>query len=334
MEWATRDRYVSNRCENIGIALSTGTFTLQAANGAALSATNPAYVTFRSKTAGNLVRIKVIANQTFIDDSGSSTIIGNLFGFAAGDAPTTTDVPFFIYAVLNDAEDAVSFMISRTSGQLVSPVAGDIGKTGSAIADNGWSFFALSNPTVTDYDSNPCVIIGSFRMRLTTAGGDWTVQTFSSTDGIGSFQESILFTWPVAVMGAATNSFFLPNGGTSPAWSTASRYEYLYRVTVDGVVWANLAFDGDPSTDGVGAVQCRLNFPFRWGGTKNTCAGTGRFGTTANDNILQLITPPNQDYCEPQFVSSALDGALLNVSWQAATFQFAEITFSYPMKKS
>src|SRR5690606_14645121 len=122
----------------------------------------------------------------------------------------------------NDTSTAVSFMISRTPGMLTSPNSSNIGKTGSAVADNSFSFFALGNPTVTDYDSNPCVMIGSFRMRLTTSGGDWTVQTLSNSDGIGRFQQGTLFTLPFGVLGAAANTHFLDNGGTAPVWNSAN----------------------------------------------------------------------------------------------------------------
>ena len=84
---------------NLGITLSAGTFSITAANGSALSSTNRGYISLRSTlTPGTIVTIPVTANQTFIDDSGASTIIGNLFGLPTGVA-YQEDIPFAIYAI-------------------------------------------------------------------------------------------------------------------------------------------------------------------------------------------------------------------------------------------
>lgn len=294
MEWATRDRYVYGRAENLGIALSAGTFTVQGADGTALSATNPAYVTLSSKTAGQLKRIKVTANQTFIDDSGASTIIGNLFGLTTGIA-YTVDLPFFIYAVLNDAENAISFMISRYPNTQTSPASANIGKTGSAVADTQGSFFALDNPTVTDYDANPCVCIGSIRMRM-SASDDWTVQALAITDGIGQFQENTIFSMSSGQFGAASGKFFKDNGGTAPSFSTNNigwtvgrdnRYIFLY--------------DAGNATAGVGAVVAKFAVPYIGslgqggayifnGGTWFT--GVGRGDPGFSNSIMFFLTDP------------------------------------------
>lgn len=239
---------------NLGISYSAGIFTVRGAT-ASLSASNVAYVTIPSNTAGNLVTIPVTADQTFIDDAGASTIIGNLFGLTTGIAGQIT--PFFIYAVLNDAEDAISFMISRFPNARTSPVVGKIGKTGSAVASTQGSFFALSDPTVADYDENTCISIGSFRMIMSTSD-DWTVQTLLDSDGIGTFQQGKLFVFPVGQFGAASGKYYLDNGGTAPAF-TDNAYNYTVSMNNTFTIYTALL---NASTAGVGAVALRLALPY------------------------------------------------------------------------
>ncbi len=136
---------------NIGITYSSSTLSITAADGSALSSTNIGYVTLQSKTAGRLKTVAVTANQTFVDSTGSSTIVGNLFGLTTGIAATNA-IPFFIYAVLDDTEAVITFMVSRYPNTRISPVAANIGKSGSAIADTQGSFFAMANVTVADYE--------------------------------------------------------------------------------------------------------------------------------------------------------------------------------------
>lgn len=240
---------------NLGITYSGGTFTVRGAQ-ASLSASNIAYVTLQSKTAGNIVTIPVTTNQTFIDDAGASTIIGNLFGLTTGVA-AASDIPFFLYAVLNDAENAISFMISRYPNTKVSPVAAKIGKTGSAVADSQGSFFALDNPTVADYESNPCLCIGSFRMTM-SAADDWTVSALNISDGIGNFQENISFSFIAGQFGAASGKYYYDNGGTAPAFNTN---DLSYFVGRDNFLTVSAGFE-DCTVAGVGAVTLLLASPY------------------------------------------------------------------------
>lgn len=240
---------------NLGIAYSGGTFTVQGAS-AALSGTNIAYVTLQSKTAGLVKTIAITADQTFIDDAGASTIIGNLFGLTTG-ISAANDIPFFLYAVLNDAETAISFMISRYPNTKVSPVAAKIGKTGSAVADSQGSFFALGNPTVADYESNPCISLGSFRMTM-SAADDWTVSALSISDGIGNYQENVTFALTVSQYGAASGKYFYDNGGTAPAFSGNANGYYIDRNNMFQLT-TNFT---NCTTAGVGAVVLQLALPF------------------------------------------------------------------------
>jgi len=299
---------------NIGFSYSGSTFTVHGSDGTALSASSPGYVTiYSSASPGQLVTVQVTANQTFIDDSGASTIIGNLFGFQAADTTTSDDVPFFLYAVLNDAEDAISFMISRLCNLRKSCSAAVMGKTGSANADSSYSMFALSDPTLTDYDNNPCLNIGSFRMRLTTAGGDWTVQTIDQEDGIGQFQEYRMFKIPLGIFGASANTHWRPVGGTAPIFTNTN---YYYQVTTTGAVYVDYYSD-TCTTNGVGAVQAELVTPFESDDApyrvfNSSISGEGNASNVgANDKIIYVGTVDignGNNYCKFVY-SDAVAGA-------------------------
>lgn len=244
---------------NLGISYSSSTFSVNASDGSALSASNPAYVTIQSKlTPGKLVTIAVTSNQTFIDDTGASTINNNSFGTAT--ATWTYDVPFFLYAVTNTTETAISFMITRVPHRTTSPIAGHIGKTGSALATESSRMFALSDPVVADFAECSCLCIGSFRMTKQNTT-DWTVSSLAATDGIGRFQSQQRFFMPPGQSGTAgyhpnANSLFFNNGGTAPHTTNVG----IYSISRDGLV---SYFVGCTCTQtGVGSVSLAAALPF------------------------------------------------------------------------
>jgi hypothetical protein len=243
---------------NLGFSYSGGTFTVHDARGVALSSTNPGFVRFQDPdTAGYSKYISIEANQAFIDDAGASEIINNLFGLTSGSA-YAQDVPFYLYAVSNDAMTAVALMISRVPGMTVSPATAQIGAPDDAVADEQYSFFSFDNIDETLYDTNPCTMIGSFRMQM-SALDDWTVQTLDSKDGIGRFQEDREFTVPTGSFGAGSGKLLLENAGTAPVFTTNT---YTYRVSADGWCTCELGLNGDGGTDGVGGVTTQLVIPF------------------------------------------------------------------------
>lgn len=291
-DWRRRDPRL---VENLGISYGSSTFSVTSASGSALSGTrNTAFVTLPSaSTPGVLVPVRVTSDQTFIDDSGASTIVGNLFGFASGDTMTGLDVPFFIYACMNDADDEVAFSISRTPAMDLVPNISYIGKTGSANADRSYSHFFLGDPTLAEYDENPCQMIGSFRMRLTTSGGDWTVQALSNVDGIGRFQERRRFELAEGVKGAEAGSFFELNGGTTdPVWA-----DQFYAYTImphDGLceIYVQLA---NADTDGVGAVDGRIITPFCHANYQGMSGNGGIAKKGADIILIQISEDPTSE---------------------------------------
>lgn len=245
--------------ENLGISYNAGTgiFTVKGAQ-ADLSATNYATIYLPSKaTPGVFTRYTVTANQDFIDDNGASEIIGNLFGWTTGVA-ITVDVPFFIYAVSNDAENDIQFMLGRYPHQQLS--SSTIGTPASASADAEGDMWAFDSITTSEYDQNPCVCIGSIRMRM-SASDDWTVQTLSNTDGIGQYQNTISFTIPLGQLGANSGTVTVANGGTAPVFSTTTSSYYIYK---DGSFDLRIFLSGDGGTDGSGAVNATVISPLEF----------------------------------------------------------------------
>lgn len=200
---------------NLGFTLSAGTFSITAANGSALSSTNKGFVRIAKKSApGTFIYLPITANQTFIDSSGASTIIGNLFGLTTAIAHAD-DIPFYLYGVVNDAENDVAFMVSRYPITPISPIAAKIGQSGSAIASTQGSFFSLKSVTTSNFEQNPATRLGSFRMTM-NASDDWEVSALALNDGMGQYQENIRFAVSAGQFGAKAGNSFIDNGGTAP----------------------------------------------------------------------------------------------------------------------
>jgi hypothetical protein len=296
------ERLKQNYVENIGIDYDggTGVFTVQGAD-ATLSSTNIGYVTLQSKAnPGELVSYSITADQSFIDDNGSSEIIGNLFGVTTGVA-WANDCPFYLYAVGNDNEDTVAFMISRIPHRTVAPATANIGAPDDAVADTQGSFFSLENIDETLYDGNPCLCLGAFRMQM-SASDDWTVQTLDNTDGIGLFHDSTLFTFPLAQNGAATGTYVKANGGTAPIFSDN---DYRYMLMRSGNCNTHVYLNGDGGTDGSGAVVTFVAAPLAVEDSSFSNAfpvGSGALNSVGSGNVgieltMRETTAPTSVEC-------------------------------------
>lgn len=244
---------------NLGITFAAGLFSITSQDGSPLSGSNIGFVTLPSKSnPGQNLTIPVTADQTFEDSTGSSTIIGNLFGLNTGVA-YTLDIPFWVMAVLNDAENAISFMLTRIPHRHTAPAAAKIGKTGSVVANTAGSFFALGNPTVADYEGNPCLNIGGFRMKMNSSD-DWAVSSLDAQDGIGQFHIGRPFRIEEGHFGADTGSFFKPNGGTIPVLSGISVINYFF-MDLSGLYTIIYHF-GTVASDGIGTDTLQIATPF------------------------------------------------------------------------
>jgi hypothetical protein len=264
-QFANRDRLQGGYPENIGINLTLGTFTVQGGDGNSLTATNPGYINLQSKlTPGKQIKVKVTANQSFT----AASIAGQRFGLTAG-ISTTVDMPFYLYAVVDDTETTISFMVSRINHAFVAPATTKIGRTGAVTNLGQGDFFAFGAINVGDYDGNPCLCIGSFRTQFDGGTNSWTVQTLTAQDGIGNFQEGVFFLFPRGQFGAAAGKVYADNGGTAPDDPTGN---YGYSLTNKGQCFLELAFP-NITVAGVGAVPLKLAVPFVSGATSFILVG-------------------------------------------------------------
>lgn len=287
---------------NLGISYSSPTFTIHAADGSALSATNPAYVYIPSVTTGQIVKHKITENFVFDDDSGTSDLTGNLWGTTTAIA-WDNDMPFFIYAVAQDSDAGATFMITRLPSLVSSPAAANIATTGSAVASTQGSMFALDGatsgtPTVANFDSNPCLCIGAFRMRKNDAANDdWTVQALNNLDGMGRWHEQTYFNYPANQNGATSAYLSSSVGGdTIPTFQNVAA---VYRLLRNGTVHVIWNFD-NITVSGVGAGDLRWHLPFvgsllnvRQGGSGDLIYlnnGAGNYQTATSYTVLSFPT--------------------------------------------
>lgn len=247
---------------NFGMSYSAGTFKLCQADGTDFNPFNPGWVTLPSTTSGALVTLKCSVSPSFIDDVGASQIVGEQFGVTTGVA-WAEDRPFYIYAINKDNTDAgLTFGISPNPCLINTPSSANNlaikGTPSVTPTDNNIFLLAASAASLT---SKPCVVIGGIRMRMSTSD-DWTVQTLTTSSGDmirSKPYENKYFNFPLAQMGAATGTYLIANGGTAPIFS-ANVYKYLPRY--DGIVSCVTVITGDGGTDGAGAVDAQLSFPY------------------------------------------------------------------------
>jgi hypothetical protein len=299
--------------ENLGITYASSTLSVTGAD-AALSATNPGYVIMPSKASPGLFKkYTVTANQGFIDDTGASEIIGNLFGLFTGVAWGQA-MPFFIYAVTNDAEDAIAFMCSRDPSATTSPAAANIGAPDDPVADAQGGFFSFDSLDETLYDSNPCICIGSFRMTM-SASDDWTVSALATYDGIGRFQEATMFILPAGVNGAAASTYIKSNAGTEPQFTTS-----LVRYWIRKSGWVLYSLDLQTcNVVGVGANLIEPILPYAAYQQFNIAAAFYTDSDVSKVYAYRIVTGSALSYMRQMsyVVGGASLGTLQNLAFEA-----------------
>jgi hypothetical protein len=271
---------VSDLSPNLGLYYSSGTLSIKSSVGADLSSGAPGRLKLSSKaSAAQYITYVITANQTLT----TSDLTSNLFGTTTSVA-WAEDKPFYLYAVPNDAETAVSFMISAVPHRSTSPAAANISKTGLTAASTQGSFFAFGNPTIADYESNGAFLMGSFRMRK-DASNIWTVQALDNQDGLYVYQQNRLFNYPSGQQTAASGEWFRPNAGT-PAVFTTNTYQYT--LSFSGVCQAVIKFDGDGGTDGSGSVNVQLTAPYTASTAASQFNAEISFGGTTASSVLDF----------------------------------------------
>lgn len=285
-------RFEAIGAHRLGLKLSAGVFSVVGANGLDLSNLNLGYVAIPNKTLPGLLNTYAInANQSFSDSaSGGSTIIGNLFGTASGDI-WATDVPFYLYACIDDANSTPIFGISRVPNMVQAPIAANIGTPASATANVSYGMFLFSNVTIANYDLNPVVCVGSFRMQK-IVGDDWTVQAFANGDGIGQFQDNTEFVIPTGINGNALGAYFTDNTGTAPTFPDNF---ISYKLNKNGMFWmsALLFSNSGAGTAGVGAVVLTHNHVIELDSAffgQSLSPGSGQYQNTPG-NPFQILAP-------------------------------------------
>lgn len=278
--FVTTTKFNTPGSANLGITNTSGTtLTVNSSNGTTLSATNPAYITLQSlANPGQLKTYTITANQSFTQ----SNISNNGFNITKT-INHANPIPFFLYAVSNaqNGENTIAFMVSTYPNTTISPVAGKIGKSGSAVANTQGSFFSLANVTVADYASSPCLCIGSFRMTYVASGTNWTITTFDRGDGIGEFQLDRKFTMSPGQYTALTidpSKYFIDNSGTAPAFATNNNGYWINR---NNFINLNTAFS-NASTPGTGGVNLEFSAPYIMDGSSIGCS----FGKASNGTLF------------------------------------------------
>lgn len=256
----------------LGFKYDSSVFSIVGANGQDLSDNNPGYVCIASKSnPGQYLNFRLNSSPSFEDATGTSTITGQTFGVTSGVAWTNA-MPFFVYFVLNDNEDALQVMISRNPSARSSPLASSIGTPSAPVTVNEADFFSFSDVTVSEYDQNPCVYVGCFRMAKATTAVDWTVQALGNNDGVNKDFDGASFLFPQGQNGAASGSWFSDGGGGAAISIGGS---YVYKIFRDGSCFFNFA-GSSPVTTSAATGQLRFHIPYGLG-LGNNIAPPGHF---------------------------------------------------------
>jgi len=273
---------------NLSITHSAGTLTIAGADGTALSASNPAYLSMPSNaTAGQMVLQTLTANVTLT----VSDLTGNLGNMTTGVAYGNR-FPLYIGFMADATDSNIVGCLTWMPHQLHScTTSTDIGDPSSATADKQFSVFSFSDITEANYTEKAIGLIGS--VTATKDASDiYTLDALDpAMDGIGRFQEGRVFTYGGGTFGAAANSLIKPNGGTAPEWSTA---EGSYTIDRNGQVDAHWYLNGDSGTDGSGGVTSFVALPFalstaNYPSRVTGYVGWGNAGGAASVNIMNTI---------------------------------------------
>ena len=260
---------------NLGITISGGTLTITDAGGAALSASNPGYITMQSTTSGVSVDLKVTGTYAIDDLNGTSNFTNLGFGISES-RNWGKDMPFFIYAINrgNSDFDGVdgnsTFVITRNFAMKVSPSAG--GNIGDTVAipttDDQTSVIAMANITPGNYIGRPVMPIGTISMQLVQASADWlfTGPLFNDGDAIGKDALRRVFSreyeMPLGQNGADANNHFSQTSGSAATW--AGTLDYSYTISSDGFMHVHMTTaNGGNATASVTAAQIMsLTLPY------------------------------------------------------------------------
>jgi hypothetical protein len=132
-------------------------------------------------------------------------------------------------------------------------------------------------------------------MQFVGATNSWTVQTLTTSDGIGHYQEGIVFNVARGHFGAAAGKYFADSGGTAPDMTGG-----ISVYTIDRSGFINIDVVGDIDVAGVGAVIANVASPFQrtsgfvhgggyWVGVGGSPGSTVSLGLAAGANVYSVI---------------------------------------------
>lgn len=317
---------------NLGITYSSGTFTVTAANGTALSATNYAYVPVASPTTGQTIVYTINTPSTFTDAAGTNGIGANTFGITSGVA-YGADMPFFLYLITNSAGTGYAFSITRCPWSVQAAGSGQMAVAGgSANASTFASMFLLKNngvnPTIANFASQPCVYLGCFRMQATSTPA-WTVQSLSIGDGIGLNYDARWFGMPSGQFGANSGAFFMASN-TLPTFSSQACNFKINRLREVSVAWDAAEVTQTGSGSSVVMYFVLPTNIFFTSYTYTPPAVVSYFnsaGTTATQAYLLAIITSGQNYLA-MYPSSGAASPLYTTSWSNQTDLSVMVTYT------
>lgn len=285
--WAPADGGTATGWSNLGISLSAGVLSIVSESGAVISSSNPALIKIQSKATPGV--IKSIALTAAPVGLTASELTSATFGTTAATAWAPA-MPFFIYAVINSAETAISFFCSRNPCAVNSPATVYKASTVASVTDKSAFFGFDSAATSADYASSPCVRVGSFRM-VKSAGDAWTIQTLGSGnggvgDGIGNYGENTYWVFPTGQNGANAGGYFSNADASDPA-IVLSTGGYTYQLGNDGSCDIFMSFT--TTDDGSGAVDLRYHVPYDTNAEANISSPPGYFRFTTTSGGVQNI---------------------------------------------
>jgi len=235
---------------NLGISLSSGVVTIHSADGTALSSTNPGYVRIKSYVnQGQVNTFKLTSNYSFDE----SDLAGNTFGTTTSIA-WANSMPLMIGFVIKSDDSVCKPVLCRGAWYSWVYVKGKPSDASADASNYAWCWD--DSVTLADYDGMPVTWVGSISATKNSSD-QWTIDSLSSWDGIGSFQEERRLVFPKGHGGAASGSYFL-TGGTDPAFAQEGYYYWIDRTgTIKCVLIQNNCNSG-----GVGANFIAHGLPF------------------------------------------------------------------------
>lgn len=239
--------------ENISLDIDSGVFTLVGMNDAALSSTNPGFITMRSNVDNSKFVRHEITSALTIDITDMD---GNLFGTTASTAWSGVGGLPLYFVVFADSSDAnLVFGLARVPHNFQTPsAAGSIGDPSAANCDTQQGVFAGQDITEANFlDMRICTL--GYTAFSKSSSDVWTIEF---NGALGHFAESTTWGMPQGQNGAAASNFWASNGGTIPTWSTQ---DFQWTLDRNGQINVYYRANGDPGADGSGAVSAQLVMP-------------------------------------------------------------------------